>query len=612
MISRIKGALQLKHFRLKTKLIITYILLTVIPMAILGYITYYQNTKAIEEEVGEYVPRLLNQANKNIENEINELGNLPNLIYNSSDVMAVLRTNPYDERSSLLEDQFTIESFLSRTYLGSNNDNILGAFLLSKNRSFISTSVSYEGFDFSDHTFPYGEAHDLGGDTKILLPSQVNLSFEGNPPYMLLVKNIVDLDNRKNLGTLFLAVKLTFIEEILEDLDEEEKATMWLMDSQGQIIYYPDHNKIGSYFEEVHHYPLLNGSFRTNDEQGRTLISINQSEKQEWILVHSIPINYLTERTDVVKTVAMIIFVILVIITTLISIGVAWSVTKPINILGKIMKDVESGNLDVKIPIHSKDEVGVLATSFQSMINRIRELIKKNYHIELRQKDAELYALQSQINPHFMYNTLETIGAAIEDGESELVVDMVAILGRMLRYSLSNKDKIVPISKEILHIEDYLTIQKFRFEERISFHIDQNKYEEDYLTPKFILQPIIENSIKYGMQKRKSLHIEINVIHEADHSILFVIRDNGPGINAEKLEELNQLLDRNPIINRDSGFGITNVHARIVMMYGSEYGIKIKSKIDEGTVVTIKIPQMIKTQEKMVIDHDRNKNNHRR
>jgi two-component system sensor histidine kinase YesM len=593
MISKLKEALQLKHFRLKTKLIITYILLTVIPLAILGYIIYFQNTKAIEEQVGEYVPRLLNQANKNIESEITELGNLPNLIYNSSDVMSILRTTPYDDRASLLEDQFTVESFLSRSYLGSNNANILGAFLLSTNRSFISTRVPYEGFDFSDHTFPYGEAHDLGGDTKILLPSQVNLSFEGNPPFILLVKEIVDLDNRKNLGTLFLAVKITFIEEILEDLDEEEKATMWLMDRQGQIIYHPEQNKIGSYFKEVIHYPLLNGSFRTNIEKERMLFSINQSEKQHWILVHSIPINYLTEGTDVVKTVAIIIFIILVIITTFISIVVASSVTKPINILGKIMKDVEHGNLHVKIPIHSKDEVGELASSFQSMISRIRKLIKKNYHIELRQKDAELYALQSQINPHFMYNTLETIGAAIEDGESELVVDMVAILGRMLRYSLSNKDKIVPISKEILHIEDYLTLQKFRFEERISFQLLHDKNQEDYMTPKFILQPIVENSIKYGMKSRKSLVLEIDVIHEADHSILFVIRDNGSGIETERLEELKQLLRKDPIINRDSGFGVTNVHARIVMMYGSEYGITIDSKVEEGTEVKIRIPQLL-------------------
>ncbi|OAS82571.1 MULTISPECIES: cache domain-containing sensor histidine kinase [Metabacillus] len=600
MISKLMEALRLKNFQLKTKLIITYILLTVIPMAVLGYITYYQNTKAIEEQVGEYVPRLLNQANKNIENEINEIGNLPNLIYNSSDVMAVLRANPYKDQSSMLQDQFTVESFLSRTYLGSNNTNILGAFLLSTNGSFISTRVAYEGFDFNNTLLPYGEAHDLGGDTKILLPNEVNLTFEGDPSYMLVVKEIVDLDNRENLGTLFLAVKLTFIEEILQDLDEEERATMWVMDDQGQIIYHPLQKKIGTYFEEIDDYPILNGSFRTTIEKDRTLISINQSAKQQWVLVHSIPITYLTEGTDVVKTVAIIIFLILVVITTLISIIVAWSVTKPINLLGRIMKDVENGNLYVKIPIDSKDEVGVLASSFQSMISKIRDLIKKNDHIEIRQKEAELYALQSQINPHFMYNTLETIGASIEDGESELVVDMVAILGRMLRFSLSNKDKIVPISLEVLHIEDYLTLQKFRFEERISFNI-QNDYEHDvYFTPKFILQPIVENSVKYGMQKRKALKIEIDFIHEKseikDPHIIMIVRDNGPGINEEELKNLNEFLQKDPMINRDSGFGIINVHARIVMMFGDQYGLTINSAVDKGTEVMIRIPQLLKKQ----------------
>ncbi|WP_299090591.1 sensor histidine kinase [uncultured Metabacillus sp.] len=597
MISNMIEAVRLKNFKLKTKLIITYILLTVIPMAVLGYIIYYQNTKAIEEEVGEYVPRLLNQANRNIENEINELGNLPNLIYNSSDVMAVLRASPYEDRSSLLQDQFTVESFLSRAYLGSNNANILGAYLLSNNGSFISTRVAYEGFDFTKNPLPYGEAHDLGGDTKVLLPNQVNLTFEGNPPYMLLVKEIIDLDNRETLGTMFLAVKLTFIEEILQDLDEEDKALMWVMDDQGQIIYHPDQTKIGTYFEELNQYPLLNGSFRTNTANERTLISINQSSKQQWILVHRIPINYLTERTDVVRNAAIIIFLILVVITTLISIIVAWSVTKPINVLGKKMKDVEKGNLHIKIPIHSRDEVGVLASSFQSMITKLRDQIKKNDNIEIRQKEAELYALQSQINPHFMYNTLETIGASIEDGESDLVVDMVAILGRMLRFSLSNKDKIVPISQEVLHIEDYLTLQKFRFEERISFSIHKDQEQDLYLTPKFILQPIVENSIKYGMQKRKALNLEIEVNKdETDHAMVFVIRDNGPGIKEEDLSKLKDLLNKDPMINRDSGFGLTNVHARIVMMYGSNYGLTITSKEEQGTEVIIKIPLLVKKE----------------
>lgn len=262
------------------------------------------------------------------------------------------------------------------------------------------------------------------------------------------------------------------------------------------------------------------------------------------------------------------------------------------------MQEVEKGNLNVEISIHSNDEVGVLAQSFHSMITRIRELIQKNYSIEIRQKNAELYALQSQINPHFMYNTLETISMAVEDGESEMVVDMVTLLGRMLRYSLSNKERLVPIALEVQHIEDYLKIQKFRFEQRLSFQIQEELDCTSYYTPKFILQPIVENSIKYGLEKRRALEVQIIVkeILSTDKSkdILFIIRDNGPGISNDILESLQDKLQSDPMGERESGFGILNVHARIMMMFGKQYEIKVKSLLDQGTEVSIQIPLISK------------------
>ncbi|SMQ63454.1 two-component system, sensor histidine kinase YesM [Bacillus sp. OV166] len=600
MISKLQEAIKFKDFRLTTKLIITYILLTVIPMALLGYIAYYQNTKSIEEQVGEYVPRLLMQANENIENEINDLENLPELVYSSNDVMAVLRGDTYKSQSALLQDQFIVKNFLSGTYLNSNHSEILGAFVLSKNRLFASSRTTYKGLDFKNASLPYGEDFDLGGNMQILLPNQINLTFQGNPPYLLLVKQIIDFDNRKNLGTLFLAVKVTFIEKILKDLDHEANATMWMMNKHGQVIYHTDSSKIGTMFKEINEYPLLNGSFRTNVNGKPTLISVSETKNLDWVLVHSIPLKYLTERADIVRNVTMLIFIIFAVITTVISIILAWTVTRPINTLGRLMKEVEKGNFQVDIPIHSKDEVGMLARSFHSMITKIRELIQKNYHIELRQKNAELYALQSQINPHFMYNTLETIGMAVEEGESEMVVDMVTLLGRMLRFSLSNKDRLVPISKEVQHIRDYLAIQSFRFEERLSFHIPEIVDDDYYYTPKFVLQPIVENAIRYGLEKRKGIEIHIDVIKERNEAgqedILLVIRDNGPGIHKETLEKLNLLLQSDPMVKRDSGFGIINVHARVAMMFGNDYGLRIHSVIEEGTEVVIRIPMIGENQ----------------
>ncbi|MDQ1004878.1 two-component system sensor histidine kinase YesM [Neobacillus niacini] len=597
MIFKHNKQIQINNIRLSTKLIITYVLLTVIPMALLGIVMYNQYSKSIEVQVGEYIPQLLSQANNNIENEIGKLENLSELIYSSGEVMEVLRNNRDQNKSSLRQGQYTVQSYLTNIYLNSNNPDILGAFLVSNNRLFASTRTSYEGFSFKDRSYEYQIDFPQAEGMELLLPSQLNLTFKNNPSYFLLAKQITDFDNRKNLGTLYVAVNVTFFEKFLEDLQRKENTTMWLMDQQGDIIYHTNNQEIGKKVEAIHEYPLLNGSFRMNSYGQKTLISLGEAKEFPWILAHSIPLKNLKEQTGSVRNVTVFLFIIVICITTLISIFLAWTVTRPIKQLSRIMKDVETGNFSVEVPIHSGDEVGMLATSFRTMLTKIRELIQKNYLIEIRQKNAELYALQSQINPHFMYNTLETIGMAVEDGEREQVVRMITILGRMMRFSISNKDSLIPISSEVQHIQDYLNIQKFRFEDRLSFIIREDVDSSKYYTPKFLLQPIIENAIKYGLERRKELVIEIEVVEEqleeGPTAILFIIRDNGPGVDEATLVKLRKLLSSDPMKRRDSGFGIINVYARIAMMFGENYGLLLKSEIDKGTEVVIRIPKTI-------------------
>ncbi|MFZ7946552.1 MULTISPECIES: sensor histidine kinase [Bacillaceae] len=597
MIFKHSKQLKINNLRLSTKLIITYVLLTVIPMAVLGAVMYNQYSKSIEAQAGEYIPQLVNQANNNIENEIGKIESLSELLYSSGEVMEVLRNNRDQNQSALRQGQYTVQSYLTNIYLNSNNPDILGAFLVSKDRLFASTRTSYKGFSFKDRSYEFQKDTPQTGGMVLLLPSQLNLTFKNNPSYFLLAKQITDFDNRKNLGTLYVAVNVSFFEKFLKDLQRKDTTTMWLMDSQGDIIYHTNHQEIGKKMEAIHDYPILNGSFRMNNNGEKTLISLGEAKEFPWILVHSIPLKNLTEQTGSVRNVTVLLVIVVICITTLISIFLAWTVTRPIKQLSRIMKDVETGNFTVEVPIHAGDEVGMLATSFRTMLTKIRELIQKNYLIEIRQKNAELYALQSQINPHFMYNTLETIGMAVEDGERDQVVRMITILGRMMRFSISNKDSLVPISSEVQHIQDYLTIQKFRFEDRLSFQIREDVDSSTYYTPKFLLQPIIENAIKYGLEKRKEIVIEIDVVEEqmADGSaaILFIIRDNGPGIEENTLVKLRNWLSSDPMKSRDSGFGIINVYARIAMMFGETFGLQLTSEVDKGTEVVLRIPKTI-------------------
>ncbi|WP_168714349.1 cache domain-containing sensor histidine kinase [Niallia nealsonii] len=584
---------EFKNYRLRTKLIISYMILTVIPVAILGYILYSQYTSSIEEQVGEYLPLVLEQSSEDIENQMKSFQQINEMLYNSPQVIEILRKDKYANTSELLKDQFQVNSYLSKSYIKGGKEGVLGVFIVSHNRLFQSTRISYTSFDFYEN-LPYGQEINLNGQTKMILPNETSLSFEGNPPYILIMKDLIDVDNRKKIGNIFLAVDIQFIKDIVEKLENKNQSDIWITDEHNRMIYHTNPKKIGSTFKDKLKYPLINGSIRTTSHNQNYLISMQRLDSVNWTIFHRVKVSVLTEKTDMARNATIILFVVFVLISTILSVILAWNVANPLHKLTKIMKKVEQGDFQADITIRSQDEIGLLAKNFQSMVLKIKELIREKYQLELKHKEAELYALQSQINPHFMYNTLETIGMAVESNDNKTVVKMVTILGRMLRYSISNKASFVPISQEILHMKDFLTIQKIRFEERLEFFIEETMESKVYTTPKFILQPIIENSIKYGLEQEEKLIMEIYIYYK-DHEkkeIIYHIKDNGPGIKKDDLHKIMQTLDGNPSEKRASGFGLVNVHGRLQMAYGKQYGIQIKSEENQGTEIIINIPTL--------------------
>lgn len=595
MISRLPGRIRIRNYRLSSKLILVYILLTVIPMSLLGALSYMQFTKSIEEQIGEYMPRFLSQTNALITKHMQEFAELSSLLFNSDHVISILRRDSYQNQSDLNKDQYAVNNYLARTYIDSGNPDVIGVFILSQNRLFHSSRMKFTGLDIEANAMPYGQDLDLRGKARVILPSEINLKFENDEPYVIIMRQIHDADNRKSLATMLVAVQLTFIDDIVKKYDINNRADLWLMNREGEIIYHTDPAKIGDFDTELDRYPIQNGSFRRGSGNEAVIFSLSESNDFDWILAHSIELKYLTERTDFTRNLTIFVFIGFVLITSVLSIFFVLKVTRPIKKLSRLMKEVELGKLQVDLQHQSQDEIGMLARSFNSMVSTMRELIEKNFDIKLRQKEAELYALQSQINPHFMYNTLETINMAVEEGRSQMVVDMVTLLGRMLRFSVSDRSRLVSIADEVRHIRDFLTIQRFRFGERLLFEIETKTDIEHLYTPKFILQPVIENSIKYGLESRKVLDIRVGISKEfgarsGGEEIVFRIWDNGPGIDPDKLEKIEQSLQAETLFHKDSGFGLSNVNARIGIMLGEEYGLQLHSIHGKGTEVTIRIP----------------------
>jgi two-component system sensor histidine kinase YesM len=271
------------------------------------------------------------------------------------------------------------------------------------------------------------------------------------------------------------------------------------------------------------------------------------------------------------------------------SILISLTLTRPLKKLGAHMKQVEKGDFDTRVTIESANEIGKLSKTFNMMIGKIRGLMQQILEEQQMKRVSELKALQAQIHPHFLYNTLDSIIWMAEMGKVEKVVEMTSALSKLLRSSISKGDELIPISVELDHIQSYLTIQKIRYRDKFTFTIDMEPDIMECLILRVVLQPLIENAIYHGM-KSKVVRGCIQVIgRKVDDMIELKIIDDGPGMEQAKSRAL---LQRSPS-EGGKGIGLYNVNERIQLYFGKPYGLTFESELEEGTTVTIRIPILL-------------------
>lgn len=275
-----------------------------------------------------------------------------------------------------------------------------------------------------------------------------------------------------------------------------------------------------------------------------------------------------------------------------ISLIISDSITKPIKKLAMITNQVARGDLTVRSDIKNGAEVKVLSDSLNIMIEKLSNLIEtvKNEQISLR--EAEFKLLQEQINPHFLYNTLDTIIWLAETNKSKAVIDMVSSLSSYFRTSLNKGKSIVTLNDEVLHVSSYLSIQKLRYGDILEYEIDIPENLGICSIPKITLQPLVENALYHGIKNKRGKG-RISISGKLDNNILILtIEDNGVGMKKERLQQVIDGIYNNDENNK-AFFGLYNVNKRVQLYYGSEFGIKMESKYGEGTRVEVHIPYTI-------------------
>ena len=546
----------------------------------------FTNT-SIFENSSEYTHTIIQQMNQNIDSYINYMENIAYLISSNEDVQDYL----FDEKIDN-EGRYCILNQL-QTILDSRSD-IRNVGIISKNgRMLINDGSKSVNQDLDLNTQEWYATALEKPNGPILTSSHVQHIISGERPWVItLSRGIRDRSGSgEKEGVFFIDLNYSAISELCDQSTVGTKGYAFILDAKGNIVYHPQQQQLYNELQTENISLIMDtdeDTVLTGTGNDGKLYSISRSEKTGWTVVDCTNVKELLSKSRQAQSVYVLTAIILVIVALLFSRFMARSITLPIQKLRDSMKKVQEGDFSVSdVVVDSKNEIGSLTKSFDVMTHRIHELMEQNVHEQEEKRKSELKALQSQINPHFLYNTLDSIIWMAEGKKNEEVVLMTASLARLLRQSISNEDEVVPIANEVEYARGYLTIQKMRYKDKLEFQIEVDSSILYIPLIKLVLQPIIENAIYHGLKYKESKGLLIVKGFMKDGNAVLQVIDDGVGMDEETLAHI---YDKHKVNYHSNGVGVYNVQKRLKLYYGEDYGITYTSELGKGTTATITIP----------------------
>lgn len=546
----------------------------------------FTNT-SIFENSSEYTHTIIQQMNQNIDSYIDYMENIAYLISSNEDVQDYL----FDEKIDN-EGRYRILNQL-QTILDSRSD-IRNVGIISKNgRMLINDGSKSVNQDLDLNTQEWYATALEKPNGPILTSSHVQHIISGERPWVItLSRGIRDRSGSgEKEGVFFIDLNYSAISELCDQSTVGTKGYAFILDAKGNIVYHPQQQQLYNELQTENISLIMDtdeDTVLTGTGNDGKLYSISRSEKTGWTVVDCTSVRELLRKSRQAQSVYVLTAIILVIVALLFSRFMARSITLPIQKLRDSMKKVQEGDFSVSdVVVDSKNEIGSLTKSFDVMTHRIHELMEQNVHEQEEKRKSELKALQSQINPHFLYNTLDSIIWMAEGKKNEEVVLMTASLARLLRQSISNEDEVVPIANEVEYARGYLTIQKMRYKDKLEFQIEVDSSILYIPLIKLVLQPIIENAIYHGLKYKESKGLLIVKGFMKDGNAVLQVIDDGVGMDEETLAHI---YDKHKVNYHSNGVGVYNVQKRLKLYYGEDYGITYTSELGKGTTATITIP----------------------
>lgn len=417
--------------------------------------------------------------------------------------------------------------------------------------------------------------------------------FGNSPEYCYgAVRKIVNTESHfEVVGTMFLSLDLSDFEKMAELLLPDSSSVLYISDADGRVIYdssgalttlsLPEEMKVFTDEKPQHEVTFSGASY--------VMVSA-LSPATGWYLLLLTPQAVYTANAMAVTSAIFLAILVALFLVAIITAVASRTISKPVEELAKVMDETGLQHLDQRITVTGNDEIARLGSSFNALMDNLEHAIQNEYEMALQQKNAEIRALQAQTNPHFLYNVLQAMASMASMHNAPELATMATALGSTMRYNISGQEPLVSLRQEVEHTQNYLTIQKIRFGERLHCEINVPEYVMDYVVPRVSIQPLVENAIVHGFEnEEQACFISISAWMKEDFLILEV-SDDGQGIPTETLEELHHMLRSNAGTSKQFGIGLVNLNSRLHLLYGKENVLEISSEFEIGTVVRIIIP----------------------
>lgn len=571
---------KINKLSIQQKVVISLNILIILPMIVSGYFSYSSSSRIINKKTSEHFYQVMSQTSENYRTIFNEVENISYIILANESTRNLLNSNEVDSNYMKAYNQVNllVGTFLAKPYVYSvtisKGNNVVYQF---------GASVSSV-----DRNLWYKEAENKKG--KVEWSSLYEMEYQINKPakkVISLYRQIIDIDQNVPIGMLRISISEDMLFDIQKNLVDRNNSNFFLIDEDGIILSNNDKRNLGKVIKDNERiYKLTNEEvFYSGRISNGEYAYIHKVQGYNYYIVGIILSSDIFYETKPIRNIILFSLIGCFLFCICFIYIMYISITKPIRVLISKMNEVEDGNFDVHISNSSENEIGGLFYHFNSMVSKIKLLIKNLYEVKLKEREAELKALQEQINPHFLYNTLDTIRWTARKNHDLEVSEYIEILSNILRHNLNNGYWETTIGQETAHLNDYIYLQKKRYGEKLQVNVNIDERLFNYKIVKLVLQPIVENSITHAFNTNQDIGTIIVEGEKIGDSIVLQISDNGAGSEENEIRQIISSKSETKKI-----YALKNIDERIKLHYGDEYGIDFSSKINKGTKVRITIP----------------------